>query len=57
MSDEVITYLEMCQRENTRLRRGMNFNLDGAHSVILMSVRPDAPYRDLFEKYGSTLIY
>ena len=57
MSDEVITYLEMCQRENTRLRRGMNFNLDGAHSVILMSVRPDAPYRDRFEKDGATLIY
>ncbi len=57
MPDEVITYLEMCQRENTRLRRGMNFNLDGTHSVILMSVRPDAPYRDRFEKDGTTLIY
>ena len=57
MPDEVITYLEMCQRENTRLRRGMNFNLDGNHSVILMSVRSDAPYRDRFEKDGATLIY
>ena len=57
MPDEVITYLEMCQRENTRLRRGMNFNLDGTHSVILMSVRPDAPYRDRFETDGTTLIY
>ncbi len=57
MPGEVITYLEMCQRENTRLRRGMNFNLDGTHSVILMSVRPDAPYRDRFEKDGTTLIY
>ncbi len=35
----------------------MNFNLDGTHSVILMSVRPDAPYRDRFEEDGATLIY
>ena len=57
MPDEIIAYLEMCKREGSRLRRGMNFNLDGAHSVILMSARPDAPYRDRFEDDGATLIY
>ena len=57
MPDEVITYAEMCKRENTRLRRGMNFNLGLTHSVILMSMRSDAPYRDRFEKDGTTLIY
>jgi hypothetical protein len=35
----------------------MNFGLGGTHSVILMSVRPDAPYRDRFEDNGATLIY
>ena len=57
MPDEVIPYSEMCKRESTRLRRGMNFNLGGTHSVILMSMRPDAPYRDRFEEDGTTLIY
>ena len=39
------------------LQRGMNYGLGGNHSVILMSVRPGAPYRDRFEDGGTTLIY
>jgi hypothetical protein len=35
----------------------MNFGLGGNHSVILMSVRPNAPYRDRLEDGGTTLIY
>jgi HNH endonuclease len=35
----------------------MNFGLGGDHSVILMSVRPGAPYRDRLEDGGSTLVY
>jgi hypothetical protein len=35
----------------------MNFELGGNHSVILMSVRPGAPYADRFEDDGSTIIY
>ena len=35
----------------------MNFGLAGNHSVILMSVRPNAPYRDRFEEEGTVLIY
>lgn len=57
MSDNVISYLEMCQRERASLQRGMNFGLGGNHSVILMSIRPGAPYRDRLEDGGSTLIY
>ncbi len=57
MPNEIISYLEMCRREGTSLQRGMNFNLGGTHSVILMSVRPNAPYRDRFEDDGATLIY
>jgi hypothetical protein len=40
MSDNVISYIEMCQREGASLQQGMNFGLGGNHSVILMSVRP-----------------
>jgi hypothetical protein len=35
----------------------MNFGLGGNHSVILMSVRANAPYRDRLEDGGTTLIY
>lgn len=35
----------------------MNFQLARNHSVILMSVRPNAPYSDVLEDGGSTLIY
>ena len=57
MANEIIPYIEMCQREGVSLQRGMNYQLGGNHSVILMSVRPGAPYADRFEDDGSTIIY
>ncbi|TKB68114.1 MAG: HNH endonuclease [Nitrospira sp.] len=57
MADNVLSYIEMCRREGTSLQAGMNFGLGGSHSVILMSVRPNAPYRDRLEDGGTTLIY
>jgi len=57
MENEIISYIEMCRREASSLQRGMNFDLSGDYSVILMSVHPHAPYRDRFEDDGSTVIY
>ncbi len=57
MENEVISYLDMCQREGANLQKGMNYNIGKDHSVILMSLRHDAPYRDKIENDGSTLIY
>jgi hypothetical protein len=57
MSDNIISYIEMCRREGSSLQQGMNFGLRGHYSVILMSVRPNAPYRDRIEGGGTTLIY
>ena len=57
MANEVVSYLEMCSRAGTSLQRGMNFGLGGEHSVVLISVRPNAPYRDRLEDEGNTLIY
>lgn len=57
MANEIISYLEMCQREGASLQRGMNYRLTADHSVILMSLRPNAPYRDRLEDDGRTLIY
>ena len=57
MANEIISYIDMCQRERSSLQRGMNFSLGGTHSMILMSRRPNAPYRDQIEDGGSVLIY
>jgi hypothetical protein len=57
VADNIISYLEMCQREGLSLQAGMNFGVGRNHSVILMSIRPNAPYRDRLEDGGTTLIY
>jgi hypothetical protein len=57
MDNKILSYLEMCSREGTSLQAGMNFGLGGTHSVILLSVRANAPYRDRIEDGGFTLIY
>lgn len=57
MDNDIISYLEMCQREGAQLQRGMNFQMGGNHSIILMSVQPNSPYQDRIEDNGETLIY
>jgi hypothetical protein len=57
MANEIIPYIEMCRREGVSLQRGMNFQIGKDHSVILMSVRPGAPYEDRYENDGTTIIY
>jgi hypothetical protein len=53
----VISYLEMCIEEGVNLQRGMNYRLKGGFSIILMSIRPGAPYADRIEDEGKVLIY
>ena len=45
MRGNIISYIDMCREEGSSLQRGMNFRLRGGHSVVLMSVHPNAPYR------------
>lgn len=47
----------MAKEEGVNLQRGMNYQLKGRLSVILMSLRPGAPYSDRIEDGGKTLIY
>lgn len=54
---DVIPYLEMCRKEGASLQRGMNYRLNRKSSVILMSLRPGAPYADRIEEDGRVLIY
>mgnify|MGYP000701023109 CR=1 FL=1 len=57
MRGNIIAYLKMCQIEGTSLQKGMNFRLNGKHSVILMSVRENSPYEDQITEDGTVLIY
>jgi hypothetical protein len=54
---DVISYLDMCGEEGVNLQRGMNFRLGGSYSVILMSLRRNAPYADRIEAEARVLIY
>lgn len=54
---EVISYLEMCQAWSASLQKGMNYHLQPDCSVILMSRRSNAPYRDHIEENGRVLTY
>ena len=49
--------MEMCRQEGISLQRGMNFRVHGPISLILMSRRRGAPYRDRIEDGGKTLVY
>ena len=54
---DVISYTRMCGEEGENLQRGMNFRIRNGVSVILMSLRPNAPYADRVEQNGKILIY
>ena len=54
---DIISYLEMCSEEHVNLQRGMNYKLGSNYSVILMSVRNNAPYSDEILDNGQTIIY
>ncbi|MBD3332333.1 HNH endonuclease [candidate division GN15 bacterium] len=58
MKDDIVSYREMCDRERIQtLQRGMNWRLGGSYSVILMSQRSNAPYKDAILEDGVTIIY
>jgi len=57
MVNDVISYLEMCQREGLSLQKGMNFGIGKGYSVLLMSVQTNAPYKDRVEEGGTVIIY
>lgn len=55
---DIIRYVDMTIAEGQNLQRGMNYNVvNRGYSVILMSVRENAPYADLVADEGRTIIY
>ncbi|NIP38061.1 MAG: HNH endonuclease [Candidatus Dadabacteria bacterium] len=58
MKDQIISYREMCDIENVQtLQRGMNYRLNPNYSVILMSQRQNAPYKDKILSDGYSIEY
>lgn len=58
IQDDILSYREMCDTENVQtLQRGMNFHLNSSYSVILMSQRSNAPYKDRIHEDGITIEY
>ena len=56
--DEILSYREMCDTESKQtLQRGMNYQINPAYSLILMSQRPNAPYKDKIYPDGATIEY
>lgn len=58
IQDDILSYREMCDAENVQtLQRGMNYRLRPTYSVILMSQRSNAPYKDKIYEDGITIEY
>lgn len=57
MPSEILTYDQMCQRENKQLVKGINFDMGTRYSIVLMSRAPDAQYHDEFQENNTVLIY
>jgi hypothetical protein len=58
IQDDILSYREMCDAEKIQtLQRGMNFRLNNAYSVILMSQHANAPYRDRIYSDGVSIEY
>ena len=57
MANEIISATEMSLREKLSLQREMNYRLGGIYSVILMSARKNAPYKDHLAEDETVLIY
>lgn len=58
IQDDILSYREMCDVEGKQtLQRGMNYRLNPLYSVILLSQRANAPYKDKIYDDGITIEY
>jgi hypothetical protein len=53
----IISYSDIVRREYIMLQRGMNFRIKHGYSIILMSVRRGAPYKDRWHPDTGILEY
>lgn len=55
--DDIISYGELVSAEKLMLQKGMNFGVGKDYSILLMSQRANAPYRDVVDDATGILIY
>ena len=53
----IISYSDIIKREDIMLQRGMNYKIKHGYSIILMSVRKGAPYKDRWHEDTGLLEY
>lgn len=57
-ANQILSYRDMCNLESQeQIQRGMNFGMGGTYSVILMSIKKNAPYADRISDDGLTIYY
>ncbi|MBI2655405.1 hypothetical protein HYX06_03205 [Candidatus Woesearchaeota archaeon] len=58
MKDEILSYGQMCNKIHVNtIQKGMNYHIKKGISIILMSVRPGAPYDDEIDTQRNLLLY
>src|SRR5574341_2213945 len=57
MRDEIISWIEVQNREGVSLQKGMHYRVKRDYSILLMSQRKNAPYRDEIDETRGLLIY
>jgi hypothetical protein len=55
--DDIISYGELVAAEKLMLQKGMNFGVGKNYSILLMSQRANAPYRDVVDEASGILVY
>ncbi len=55
--DDIIPYSAMVGREGLSLQKGMNFRVRPGYSILLMSMRENAPYHDRWDEEKQVLLY
>lgn len=55
--DDIISYGELVGAEKLMLQKGMNFEVGKDYSILLMSQRTNAPYRDVVDEATGILVY
>ena len=56
--DDILSHRQLCEiAHGAHVTKGMNYRIKGQLSVLLMSVRENAPYADQIGDSGMTLVY
>lgn len=57
-ANQILSYRDMCNlEEQEQIQRGMNFDIRDGYSIILMSIKNNAPYADRISNDGLTIYY